>query len=226
MTKRLRVFAGPNGSGKSTLLRLVQSMGISMGVYVNADDLQETLVRTGKIDFTTYTDKADYQGFRLFHKQHSQVAGFTIFPFDSNGNNKHLLLKFVCTDDPQINCERIANRTALGGHDVPKDKVVSRYYRAVNFLKEALRSSNRAYVFDSTLSANNNDGFEGVKLIFEYNDSKPTRLYNAPPDEKHKKYLHNCPIEYDDHIRIIANKVPMWFVRAMQGDDCENKIEN
>jgi len=38
----------------------------------------------------------------------------------------------------------------LGGHDVPNDKIVARYYRSLNLLFDAIRLSDRAFVFDNS----------------------------------------------------------------------------
>ena len=51
----------------------------------------------------------------------------------------------------------VRNRVALGGHSVPEDKIVSRYPRSISMLLEAIRHTNRAYIFDnSTDSADRN----------------------------------------------------------------------
>lgn len=59
-------------------------------------------------------------------------------------------LYFVATEDPIINIERVKNRVAAGGHDVPEDKIVNRYHRSLALLPEAIRNSHRAYLFDSS----------------------------------------------------------------------------
>ena len=59
-------------------------------------------------------------------------------------------LYYVATDDPEINVSRVCNRVALGGHDVPEDKITSRYYRSLDLLMDAIRHSNRAYIFDNS----------------------------------------------------------------------------
>jgi len=38
----------------------------------------------------------------------------------------------------------------MGGHPVPEDKIVSRYFRSLDLLLEAIRYSNRAYIFDNS----------------------------------------------------------------------------
>lgn len=59
-------------------------------------------------------------------------------------------LYYVATSDPIINISRVKNRVALKGHDVPEDKIVSRYYRSLDYLKEAVKLTDRAYIFDNS----------------------------------------------------------------------------
>lgn len=65
-------------------------------------------------------------------------------------------LYYVATEDPAINASRVANRVALGGHAVPEDKIVERYHRSLALLLDAIRVTNRAYIFDN--STDNTDG--------------------------------------------------------------------
>ncbi len=59
-------------------------------------------------------------------------------------------LYYIATDDPAINISRVQNRVKLGGHSVPEDLIVKRYYRSLDLLRDAIRHSNRAYVFDNS----------------------------------------------------------------------------
>jgi predicted ABC-type ATPase len=38
----------------------------------------------------------------------------------------------------------------LGGHNVPEDKIVARYRRSLDLLIDAIRQTDRAYVFDNS----------------------------------------------------------------------------
>jgi predicted ABC-type ATPase len=44
----------------------------------------------------------------------------------------------------------VRNRVGLGGHPVPEDKIVSRYHRSLDLLMEAIKHTNRAYIFDNS----------------------------------------------------------------------------
>jgi predicted ABC-type ATPase len=59
-------------------------------------------------------------------------------------------LYFVATDDPAINVSRVRNRVKLGGHAVPEDRIESRYHRSLGLLMDAIRHTNRAYIFDNS----------------------------------------------------------------------------
>jgi len=66
-----------------------------------------------------------------------------------SSRDKVLLLK-EATEDPEINIQRVKNRVANGGHDVPERKIIDRYHRSLGLLTEALRHTNRAYLFDTS----------------------------------------------------------------------------
>jgi len=59
-------------------------------------------------------------------------------------------LYYVATDDPEINISRVANRVGLGGHAVPERKTKERYSKSLGLLLEAIRHTNRAYIFDNS----------------------------------------------------------------------------
>lgn len=58
-------------------------------------------------------------------------------------------LYFVATPTPSVNKLRVAGRVAQGGHDVPVDKIVSRYSRSIAQIKGALPYVSRAFFFDN-----------------------------------------------------------------------------
>ncbi len=59
-------------------------------------------------------------------------------------------LYYVATEDPLINLLRIGHRVKSGGHNVPNDKVITRYYRSLDLLFEAIKHTDRAFVFDNS----------------------------------------------------------------------------
>ncbi len=61
-----------------------------------------------------------------------------------------LYLYFVSTKDPDINVERVKQRVASGGHNVPEEKIRSRYYRSLENVYDLLKICDRAYFFDNS----------------------------------------------------------------------------
>lgn len=59
-------------------------------------------------------------------------------------------LYFVATEDPEINVARVRDRVRRGGHDVPSDKIRSRYQRSLDNLLPAMKVCHRAFIFDNS----------------------------------------------------------------------------
>lgn len=59
-------------------------------------------------------------------------------------------LYFICTDDPEVNISRVENRVEKGGHDVPSERIKSRYYNTLTNLMSAIENSDKCYLFDNS----------------------------------------------------------------------------
>ncbi|MCL2785033.1 MAG: zeta toxin family protein [Propionibacteriaceae bacterium] len=146
---QLLVFAGPNGSGKTTATR-----GASVtGVYVNADDiksesgcsdleaaqiaerLRESLLRAGA-DFTFETVLSTSRNLDLI--QRAKASGYEVTSV------------FVLTVNVSINVARVRGRVATGGHNVPEEKIRSRYERSLANLPALANLSDTIVVIDNT----------------------------------------------------------------------------
>lgn len=102
---------------------------------VAADFIRQKLLETGTT-FTFETVMSSPDKVQLLQK--AQEQGYRTY------------LYFVATEDPDINISRVHYRVKMGGHAVPEDKIVSRYYRSLNLLREAIRYTTRAYLFDNS----------------------------------------------------------------------------
>lgn len=144
------VFAGPNGSGKTTIGALLRPVDMP---YVNADDIQRIL----GCDNLTAAQMAERQ--REEHLQ--QRRSFCFEAVLSTPRNLDLLKRakeagyfirccYVLTVDPCINIARVAARVMAGGHDAPKDKIISRYEKALALVKELIPVCDVCHVFDNS----------------------------------------------------------------------------
>jgi predicted ABC-type ATPase len=59
-------------------------------------------------------------------------------------------LIYVCLTTPEDSIRRVALRRATGGHDVPSDRIVARWYRSIAMLGRIASKMHRLYVFDNT----------------------------------------------------------------------------
>jgi predicted ABC-type ATPase len=55
------------------------------------------------------------------------------------------------TNDPMINVSRVETRVASGGHDVDKDKIISRYYKSLANIKQLIELCDILHVYDNTV---------------------------------------------------------------------------
>lgn len=57
---------------------------------------------------------------------------------------------YILTENPLINVFRVRNRVLLGGHDVPSDKVISRYFGCIELMKEVIDVCDICHVYDNS----------------------------------------------------------------------------
>ena len=146
---RLLVIAGPNGSGKSTVTKGLPLIGL----YVNADEIKRV---------SRCTDlEAAQEAEQLRELLLARGADFTFETVLSTDRNLSLLRRakeagyeicavFVLTSDAEINARRVKERAAAGGHDVPEDKINSRYDKSLRNLSPLVRIADTTRVLDNS----------------------------------------------------------------------------
>lgn len=156
----LTVFAGPNGSGKSSLTRHLAAAGYDFANYINPDDIATTLSGSYEARVREAQSLADARRAEAI-EQHLSFTFETVFSHPSKldvlGHARdagfEVVLFFIAVDDPIINVERVGTRVQLGGHDVPADRIVARYYRTMALLPAMLEHVDHAWIFDNTVRA-------------------------------------------------------------------------
>ena len=143
------VFAGPNGSGKSTITSLAKIIE----PYINADDIKRTTLCTDM--------EAAITADELRNKLIDSDESFTFETVLSTERNLLLLERakekgyfirciYVLTANPAININRIKARVANGGHLVPDEKVISRYYKALDLIPRLVEVCDVCHIYDNT----------------------------------------------------------------------------
>lgn len=145
----IMVFAGPNGSGKSTITRMAKTVG----EYINADDIKRTILCSDL--------EAAKKAEELREELLLQKKDYTFETVLSTDRNLRLLRRakengyfirciYVLTADPAANIARVSAREALGGHGVPKEKIITRYEKAIKLIPQIVEVCDIVHMYDNT----------------------------------------------------------------------------
>ncbi len=160
ITPTMYVFAGPNASGKSTLIANRYLSGQLTAPYINADII--TSSELGHIE--DENERAKTGMFTAMARVQDAIDRKISFTYETvlshpskidlirkaKENGYNIQSVFVCTEDPTINIVRLEERVRGGGHDVPTEKVFSRYERAISLSYDLQELSNSYEFFDNT----------------------------------------------------------------------------
>lgn len=154
----LVIVAGPNGAGKTTFvdtflqplgLHVVNPDAIARALFPDgpeeaayeaariADAVRQDLVSRG-ISFCTETVFSDPEGAKLAFLREARAKGYVV------------IIVFIGLESSELAIGRVVERTERGGHDVPDDKIKSRFPRTFVNLRNALTFVDHAFLFDNS----------------------------------------------------------------------------
>jgi predicted ABC-type ATPase len=150
-------IAGPNGAGKTTFfhahlatagLRFVNADVLAAELAVEpyeaarlADALRKALIGRGE-SFVFETVFSDPVGEKVAFLEEAAGRGYVV------------VLCYIGLSSPDQSTERVAMRVSQGGHDVPDDKLRSRFARTLVNLRAAIARLPHVLIYDnSDLSA-------------------------------------------------------------------------
>lgn len=155
------LFAGPNGSGKSTIIAdYISAYGLNDTEYICPDVYASELF--GVIDdiYERYKKAmtfAEYKRERLLNEKESMIIETVLSHSDkldfiqkAKSFGYRIVSVYISTESADINCARIKKRVFEGGHDVPEDKIRSRYNKSMNNLQSLAECSDELYVYDNS----------------------------------------------------------------------------
>lgn len=156
------LIGGPNGAGKTTIARSYVSARFPFWPQINADRLLERLHELGPLAPKSGTpliaaEMVD-ETVRSLCALGEPCIVETVLSSDkykslvavARASGLIVRLLFVATDAPSINVGRVAERVAAGGHDVPVDRIVSRWHRSLANLPWFAARADRLVVFDNS----------------------------------------------------------------------------
>ena len=177
----LIVIAGPNGSGKTSTTRLViKHEWAEQCVYINPDEIAQSKFGDWN-DVNAVRQAVEYceEWREQLLREHKDFIFETVLSSDGKVNflrqakeeGYFIRMFFICTESPTINAARIANRVMEGGHDVPIQKIISRYEKAIINAIKVAGFADRAYFYDNSIDN------QTAKLLFRTVDGNLAKQY-------------------------------------------------
>ena len=132
------IVGGPNGAGKSTLAYGLQDdLGYT---YLSADRIAHELNPSDPLSARVSAGRTFYKRLQATIEAaenfivESTLAGQSMGRVLTQLNRKSYSTRiaFVFLDSPELCIRRVKERTRRGGHDVPKEDIIRRFYRSKN----------------------------------------------------------------------------------------------
>lgn len=156
----LIVIAGPNGSGKTTITeQLLRHEWGEDCHYINPDQIardvfgdwnsEDAVLKAAKLATEMRYDLLEKRENIVFE---TVLSSDEKVEYIKKAHNAGYFIRvfFVSTESPVINAARIAARFISGGHTVPIDKIVSRYFKSISNCAAIIPVANRIYLYDNT----------------------------------------------------------------------------
>ena len=176
---KLYIIAGCNGAGKTTASFTILPEVLNCKEFINADEIAKGLspfqpesvaMQAGRIMLARMDEllqKGETFAFEttLATKSYKQKIEW------AQANGYEVTLLFFWLDSPNIAKERVAQRVAEGGHNIPLETIERRYYNGIaNLFTIYIDMVDICYIFDNS---------EGRKeLIAQKERHKDIVIYN------------------------------------------------
>jgi predicted ABC-type ATPase len=178
---KILIVAGPNGSGKTSVTgKILKHEWVEGCEYINPDFIardkfgdwnsREAVLQAAQYA-TEQREKCLENGKSLIFETVLSVDDKVKFVQKAKQKGYFVRLFFIGTDNPQINAARVAQRVMKGGHDVPIQKIISRYYKSIANCAYLAPLVDRLYVYDNSVD----NAF--AELLFRANDGMLVKRY-------------------------------------------------
>ena len=182
--KRLIVIvAGPNGAGKSTFVEtFLKPTGI---LVVNPDEVAKALspdspealaYEAARVADAWRRDLAARGVSFCMETVFSDPQGAKVdFLKECRSNGYRVVMVFIGLESADLSRGRIMERVEAGGHDVPEEKIVTRFPRTFANLRQALTFVDQAFLFD------NSSADQPYRFVAEFRNGRRRRRKGYRP---------------------------------------------
>ena len=159
------IFGGPNGSGKSTAYTHADIEGFGTSIWIINPDVLTARLQAAENLKLREANLAAVQRLEAWLEMtlrvHQSVGVETVLSTDkyrrlvllAKSLGYEVKLFYVMLDSPQRNIERVRARIMKGGHAVPEDKIVERYWRSLAQLAWFAGHADTVEIYDNSGTA-------------------------------------------------------------------------
>jgi predicted ABC-type ATPase len=178
----IRVLAGTNGAGKSSVAGAhLRAAGAG---YFNPDEVARELFASGAVESLAEANAEAWK--RGADELRRAIVGQADFTFETTlgGNTIPQLLEtasdeglevhvwYVGLESAALHVQRVRERVAAGGHDIPEAKIRERYDRSRENLIRLLPGLSSLHLFDNSAPPDAETGFVEPRLLLKMEGRK------------------------------------------------------
>jgi len=162
----ITVIAGVNGAGKSTIAgAYIRNSG---GDYFNPDEVAKQLrLDNNDLSVEEANSNAWHMGFDRLNRAIEEAQDYT-FETTLGGNSicqtlheaidrgLEVRILYCGLDSLELHIQRVTERVAQGGHDIPEEKIRQRWTNSIHNMMGLLPRCSAVKVFDNSIPKDNN----------------------------------------------------------------------
>lgn len=158
LDREIVILGGPNGAGKTSAARVLFARHVLTREFVNADEIarglspfnpEQAAISAGRLMIARMRELLR-RNESFVVETCSGVANARLFQ-ECKEDGWRVLLLFLWLPSPELAIERVARRVSEGGHYIPDDVVVRRYWAGLrNLHRLFLPLADTAAIYDNS----------------------------------------------------------------------------